>query len=142
MDLQALNGYAISETHHTQRPFHQARSVPQGTKKTVCDAWNGYHSVPLHPDDKHVTTFITPWVAIGIAQLARIRGVRRWLTRRFDEIISHIPNKVPRDSLWEILQICGVPRELSVLVPQLYTDTTARCASLLLCQKSSSSTLA
>ena len=61
VDLQTLNAYATRETHHTQRPFHQARSVPHGTKKTVCDAWNGYHAVPLHPDDKHVTTFITPW---------------------------------------------------------------------------------
>ena len=60
VDLQALNAYATRETHHTQRPFHQARSVPQGTKKTVCDAWNGYHAVPLHPDNKHFTTFIAP----------------------------------------------------------------------------------
>ena len=45
--------------HHMQSPFHQARPVPQGKKKTVIDAWNGYHSVPLHPDDRHYTTFIT-----------------------------------------------------------------------------------
>ena len=32
-------------------------------------------------------------------------------------------DSVPRDSLWKILQICGVPQELSVLVRQLYTDT-------------------
>ena len=61
VDLQALNASATRETHHTQRPFHQARSVPHGTKKMVCDAWNGYHAVPLHPDDRHLTTFITPW---------------------------------------------------------------------------------
>ena len=61
VDLQAPNAYATRETHHTQIPFHQARSVPHGTKKTVCDAWNGYHAVPFHPDDKHFTTFITPW---------------------------------------------------------------------------------
>ena len=47
--------------HHTQSPFHQARAVPQGKKKTVFDAWNGYHSVPLHPADRNYTTFITPW---------------------------------------------------------------------------------
>ena len=28
-----------------------------------------------------------------------------------------------RDSLWTIIQVCGVPEELSVLVRQLYTDT-------------------
>ena len=39
--------------------------------KRVCDAWNGYHAVPLHPDDKHFTTFITPWAAIGTVQLPK-----------------------------------------------------------------------
>ena len=61
VDFQPLNSHATRETHHTQSPFHQARSVPQGKKKTVFDAWNGYHSVPLHKDDRHLTTFITPW---------------------------------------------------------------------------------
>jgi hypothetical protein len=36
-------------------------SGPQRTQEDVFDAWNGYHSVPLHPDDTHCTTFITPW---------------------------------------------------------------------------------
>ena len=61
VDMQSLNTNATRETHHTQSPFHQARSVPAGMKKTVFDAWNGYHSVALHPDDRHLTTFITPW---------------------------------------------------------------------------------
>ena len=45
VDLQPLNRHALRETHHTQSPFHQARSVPSHTRKTVCDAWNGYHSI-------------------------------------------------------------------------------------------------
>ena len=53
--------HIIWETRHTQSPFHQARSVPSDKKKTMFDCWNGYHSVPLHPDDCHITTFITPW---------------------------------------------------------------------------------
>ncbi len=32
-------------------------------------------------------------------------------------------DSMSRDSLWKILQIYGVPQELSVLVRQLYTDT-------------------
>ena len=60
VDFQPLNTHATWETHHTQSPFHQAISVPHGKKKTVFDAWNGYHSVPLHKDDRHYTTFITP----------------------------------------------------------------------------------
>ena len=61
VDFQALNLHATRETHHTQSPFHQARSIPSNKKKTVFDCWNGYHSVPLHKDDRHLTTFITPW---------------------------------------------------------------------------------
>lgn len=60
VDHQALNLHATRETHHTQSPFHQARSVPYNKKKTIFDCWNGYHSVALHPDDRHYTTFITP----------------------------------------------------------------------------------
>ena len=94
VDLQALNAYATRETHHTQRPFHQARSVPHGTKKTVCDAWNGYHAVPLHPDDKHFTTFITPWGRYRYCSAPQgYLESGDGFTRRFDEITAHIPNK-------------------------------------------------
>ena len=61
VDFQALNVYSARETHHTPSPFHQARGVPENKRKTVFDAWTGYHSVSLHEDDKHLTTFITPW---------------------------------------------------------------------------------
>ena len=60
VDLQKLNQHAKRETHYTSSPFHQARMVPHNTKKTIFDAWNGYHSVPLHPDDRHLTTFLSP----------------------------------------------------------------------------------
>ncbi|VDI76071.1 Hypothetical predicted protein [Mytilus galloprovincialis] len=61
VDFQPLNVHATRETHHTPSPFHQARSVPNGKRKTVFDAWNGYHSVPIPEEDRHLTTFITPW---------------------------------------------------------------------------------
>ena len=81
------------ETHHTQSPFHQARSVPQG-KKTVFDAWNGYHSVPLHPDDRHYTTFITPWgcYRYHMAPQGYIASGDGY-TRRYDKITSSITSK-------------------------------------------------
>ena len=94
IDFQPLNLHATRETHHTQSPFHQARSVPQGKKKTVFDAWNGYHSVPLHPDDRHYTTFITPWgrYRYRTAPQGYIASGDGY-TRRYDEITSSIPNK-------------------------------------------------
>ena len=94
IDFQPLNAHATRETHHTQSPFHQARSVPQGKKKTVFDAWNGYHSVPLHPADRHYTTFITPWgrYRYRTAPQGYISSGDGY-TRRYDEIISSVPNK-------------------------------------------------
>ena len=52
VDFQALNVHATRETHHTPSPFLQARSIQAGKKKTVFDAWNGYHSVPIHQEDQ------------------------------------------------------------------------------------------
>ena len=94
IDFQPLNSHATRETHHTQSPFHQARSIPQGKKKTIFDAWNGYHSVPLHPDDRHYTTFITPWgrYRYCTAPQGYIASGDGY-TRRYDEITSSIPNK-------------------------------------------------
>ena len=94
VDFQPLNAHATRETHHTQSPFHQARTIPQGKWKTVFDAWNGYHSVALHPDDKHYTTFITPWgryryCAAPQGYIASGDGY----SRRYDEIVADIPQK-------------------------------------------------
>jgi len=82
IDFQSINNHATRETHHTQCPFHQARSVPRGKKKIAFDAWNGYLSVPLHPDDHYYTTFITPWgrYRYCIAPQGYI-CFRRWLLR-------------------------------------------------------------
>ena len=90
VDLQSLNRHAKRETHYTSSPFHQARTVPHGTKKTVLDAWNGYHSVPLHPDDRHYTTFITPWgrYRYCVAPQGYIASGDGY-TRRYDEILAN-----------------------------------------------------
>ena len=94
VDLQALNDHAIRETHHTESPFHQARAVPHHTYKTVTDAWHGYHSIHLHPDDKHLTTFITPKgrYRYKVAPQGYISSGDGY-TRRFDEIAAEFPRK-------------------------------------------------
>ena len=94
MDFQTLNVHATRETHHTQSPFLQARSIPAGKKKTVFDAWNGYHSVPIHKEDQHVTAFIIPlgryrYKTAPKGYIASGDGY----TRRYDEIVADIPNK-------------------------------------------------
>lgn len=94
VDFQALNKFAKRETHHTQSPYIQARSVPSGKLKSVFDCWNGYHSIPLHPDDYHFTTFITPWgrYRYKVAPQGYIASGDGYC-RRFDEIVSCIPHK-------------------------------------------------
>ena len=113
VDFQALNAHAIRETHHTQSPFHQARSVPRGKKKSVFDAWNGYHSVPIRPEDRHFTTFITPWgKGTGIRQLPR--GTSHQATATQEGLIKLPPT-------FRIKQ--------SVLMILFYGQTTSRKAS-------------
>ena len=94
VDFQALNRHATRETHHTQSPFHQARMVPRNTRKSTFDAWNGYHSIALDPQDQHLTTFITQWgrYRYKVCPQGYIASGDAY-TRRFDEIISDINNK-------------------------------------------------
>lgn len=123
VDFQALNIHAVRETHHTPSPFLQARSVPCGKKKSVLDAWNGYHSVPIREEDRHLTTFITPWgrYRYRTAPQGYIASGDAY-TRRYDAIVSDIPNKtkcVDDSLLWaddlegnfhqvvEWLDVCG-----------------------------------
>ena len=61
VDLSPLNRFCKRETFPAEAPFHLARRVPGQTWKTVTDAWNGYHSVPIRESDRHLTTFITPF---------------------------------------------------------------------------------
>ena len=94
VDLQALNKYAIRETHHTQSPFHQARNVPANKLKTVFDAWNGYHSVPIRKEDRHLTTFITPWGRYRYCSAPQgYISSGDGYSRRYDEIVADIPHK-------------------------------------------------
>ena len=61
VDLSSLNKFCRQETFTSETPFKLARQIPSGTWKSVTDAWNGYHSVPLRKSDRHLTTFITPF---------------------------------------------------------------------------------
>ncbi len=105
VDLQKLNNATNSETHHTPSPFDVVSTVPTKTRKTVLDAWNGYHSLPLHQMTKEAMTFITEW--------GRYRYCRAPMgfhvsgdayTRRFDDITAGYPRvvRIVDDSLlWD-----------------------------------------
>ena len=104
VDFQALNPRATRETHHTPSPFHQAWSVPHDKRKTLLDAWNGCHSLPIRKEDRHLTTFITLWSRYGYktAPEGYIASGDRY-TRRYDELVSDVHNKTKCDDdvlLW------------------------------------------
>ena len=95
VDLQHVNRNSVRQTHHVESPFHLADKVPQGSLKTVTDAWNGFHSMLMYSDDRHITTFITPWgrYRYRVAPQGFLASGDAY-NQRFDEIISNFPDKV------------------------------------------------
>ena len=94
VNFQPLNQYSTRQTHHTMSPFHQATSVTAGTKMTVVDAWNGYHSVYLDPKCRDLTTFITSWGRYRYKTTTHgYLAACEAYTERFDKIISGVGNK-------------------------------------------------
>ena len=134
VDLQAQNRQSVRQTHHVPSPFKLAESIPQNTRKTVTDAWNGYHSIPLCEKDRHVTTFITPWgrYRYRVAPQGFLASGDGY-TQRFDSIIADFQDKVKcvddtcmwtytiEDSFFQAcrwLDLCG--RKGITLVPEKF----------------------
>lgn len=94
VDLSPLNKFCKRETFAMETPFHLARRIPKDTWKTVTDAWNGYHSVPLCQSDRHLTTFITPF---GLWRYTRapqgFLSSGDGYNRRFDAVLSTFERK-------------------------------------------------
>ena len=89
VDLQRLNKATLRETHHTPTPFNIVSSVPPNKYKTVLDAWNGYHSLPLNPDAREKTTFVTEWGRYRYRRAPMgFHASGDAYTRRWDDITS------------------------------------------------------
>ena len=89
-----FNRYCQRNTFASEAPFKLARRVPRGIWKTVADAWNGYHSVPLRETDSLLATFITPfgkwrYTRAPLGFLSSGDGYNR----RFDAILSDFLRK-------------------------------------------------
>ena len=61
VDFQILSQAFLRQTHPTKAPLLQCQSVQPYNTKTILDAWNGYPSMSLQEEDRHLTTIITPW---------------------------------------------------------------------------------
>ena len=122
VDLQKLNAQCHRETHHCESPFKLACQIPTHKKKTVLDATDGYHAIPIDEESKPLTTFITEWGRYRYRRLPQgYLAAGDAYTRRYDNIIKDVKNKVKcvddtllwDDSIeesffhtWEYLQIC------------------------------------
>ena len=94
VDMSPINKVCLRETHHVKPPFHQAKSIPSHSWKTVTDAWNGYHSVPLAEEDRHYTTFITPFGRFWYRMAPQgALGSGDGYSCRFDEVIADVERK-------------------------------------------------
>ena len=94
VDMQVINKHAVRETQHTQSPFNLATLVPSWTKKTITDAWNRYHSVPIREEYRHLITFITPWGRYRYRTCPQgYAASQEGFTRRFDEIVNDFSNR-------------------------------------------------
>ena len=116
VDLCRVNDCTQRQTHYTEPPFQQAMGIPPNTWRFTTDAWNGYHSVPLHPQDRHITTFLTPWgrMRYRVAPQGSVSsgdGFTFW----YDSLIRHLPRKKKC-----IDDVAGWAQSLS----ELFHDTT------------------
>ena len=95
VDFTGLNKVSKRQLHNCTTPFEQASKVPMNTLKTVMDAWNGYHSVPVHKKDRKYLNFHTQWGTYRYK-----KAPQGWCTsgdaytRRYDDIIKDIPHCV------------------------------------------------
>ena len=105
VDMSSLNEHCLRETHHVKPPFQQAKAIPRNTWKSVTDARDGYHSVPLRTEDRYLTTFITPWGRFRYCvapQGSTISGDA--YAGRYDEVIADFERKtkcVDDTALWD-----------------------------------------
>ena len=105
VDFQSLNRHCSRQTHHTVPPFKQARSIPPDTYRSVTDAWNGYHSVPVRECDRHLLTFITEFgrYRYRVAPQGFLASGDGY-TQRYDRVIADIQRKtkcVDDTVLWD-----------------------------------------
>ena len=94
VDMSALNKSCKREPHGSKSPFEMARAVPRNTWKSVHDAWNGYHSIPICEEDRHLTTFQSP-----IGRLRYAKAPQGFLSsgdaynKRFDLVLTDFQDK-------------------------------------------------
>ena len=93
VDMKKLNDASLRHSYPMLSPYQKAMTVPANSYKTVTDAWEGYHSVPLDEESSKMTRFITPW-----GSYRYLRGPQGYESSgdaynlRYDEITEGVKN--------------------------------------------------
>ena len=61
IDYKNLNQHAPRQTHHTASTWQLVSTIPEDVYKSTFDCWHGYHSLAIAEEDRHLTTFVTPY---------------------------------------------------------------------------------
>ena len=105
VDFTGINKHSVRQTHPTAAPYLQAASIPANTSRTVLDAWQGYHSVPIEPTDADYTQFISPWGRYRYLTAPQgFLAAGYGYTNRFDEITKGLENQtrcIDDTALWD-----------------------------------------
>ena len=105
VDLQNLGKATLRDTHYTPTPFEIVSTTPKNKIKTILDAWNGYHSLPLSSSAKDKTTFITEWGRYHYQRAPMCyHASGDAYTRRFDDItrsFTDVARCVDDSLLWD-----------------------------------------
>ena len=93
VDFQQLNKASLRQTHPVKTPFHQAMSIPPNTWRSCLDAYEGFHSIPIREEDRHLTTFVTEYGRYRYKTLPQgFLSATDGYTDRFDFITRDIEN--------------------------------------------------
>ena len=92
--LQQLNKSSLRQTHPNRSPFMLASDVPAGTKKSVLDVWNSFHSVSMVEKDRDKLCFVTHWgcYRYRVAPMGYL-AIGDGYSHRFSEIAKDIENR-------------------------------------------------
>ena len=94
IDFQPFNVARVRQCHPSVPPLQQAMTVPHNTKKSVLDAWNGYHSIAITESDRHYTTFVTVWGYYRYKTCPMGYHVSNYAyTHRYDKVTMEVKNR-------------------------------------------------
>lgn len=91
-DLRGLNKNILVDRHPLPRIYEILTLIKDASYFSILDQSSAYHQVELHPESRHLTSFITP---LGAFQYLRMPFGLASAAAAFQRIMQHILKDVP-----------------------------------------------